>query len=183
MLIGYARVSTTEQNLDLQTDALKRAGCDRTFTDKISGATSERPGLAHVFDILREGDTLVVWKLDRLGRSLQHLVQTVNDLHARGIGFKSLNESIDTSSAAGKLIFHVFAALAEFERDLIRDRTRAGIAAAKARGRTGGRKEKLTDDAKGAARELLKTRPLPEVASVLGVSESTLRRRVVNVKG
>jgi DNA invertase Pin-like site-specific DNA recombinase len=139
MLIGYARVSTDEQTLHLQEDALKAAGCDRLFTDTISGSTSERPGLAEALDFIRPGDTIVVWRLDRLGRSLRHLIETITDLEKRGIGFRSLTESIDTTSPGGKLIFHIFGALAEFERDLIRQRTRAGLEAARARGRTGGR--------------------------------------------
>jgi DNA invertase Pin-like site-specific DNA recombinase len=139
MLIGYARVSTDEQTLHLQEDALKQAGCDRIFTDTISGATTERPGLAEALDFIRPGDTIVVWRLDRLGRSLRHLIETITDLEKRGIGFRSLTESIDTTSPGGKLIFHIFGALAEFERDLIRQRTRAGLEAARARGRRGGR--------------------------------------------
>lgn len=127
MLVGYARVSTTDQNLDLQRDAHSAAGCKRVFTDIASGARAERPGLAQAFKECRAGDTLVVWKLDRLGRSLPHLVETVRDLVAWGIGFKSLQESIDTTTIGGKLIFHIFASLAEFERDIIRERTLAGL--------------------------------------------------------
>jgi len=127
MLIGYARVSTLEQNLDLQKDALARAGCEQTFEDKESGTKTERPGLTRALEALRPGDTLVVWKLDRLGRSLKHLVETVQNLNEKGIGFKSLQESIDTTTSGGKLVFHVFAALAEFERDIIRERTQAGF--------------------------------------------------------
>src|SRR5690348_6581068 len=136
--VGYARVSTGEQTLDLQLDALAAAGCDRVFQDTASGAKAERPGLARALDFLRPGDTLVVWRLDRLGRSLQHLIQTLTALDQRGVGFKSLTESIDTTTPGGKLVFHIFGALAEFERDLIRERTQAGLAAARARGRTGG---------------------------------------------
>ena len=139
MLVGYARVSTTDQNLDLQKDALRAAGCERLFTDMASGAKAERPGLAQALRECRPGDTLVVWKLDRLGRSLPHLVETVRELLEREVGFKSLQESIDTTTSGGKLIFHLFASLAEFERDLIRERTNAGLAAARARGRRGGR--------------------------------------------
>src|SRR5689334_7385103 len=138
MLIGYARVSTGEQTLDLQTDALRAAGCDRLFTDTISGASTERVGLAAALDISRSGDTLVVWRLDRLGRSLRHLIETITTLEKQGVGFRSLTEAIDTTSPGGKLVFHLFGALAEFERDLIRARTRAGMAAARARGRVGG---------------------------------------------
>lgn len=130
MLVGYARISTPEQNLDLQRDALKKCGCERTFTDVASGARTERQGLIEALDFLRSGDTLVVWKLDRLGRSLPHLIETVNALAVRQVGFRSLQEAIDTTTAGGKLIFHVFGALAEFERDLVRDRTRAGLSAA-----------------------------------------------------
>src|SRR5437763_1565586 len=139
MLIGYARVSTQEQTLSLQQDALHQAGCERIFTDTASGAKADRPGLDDAVDHVRSGDTLVVWKLDRLGRSLPHLIETIRQLQERGIGFKSLTEQIDTTTSGGKLIFHVFAALAEFERDVIRERTRAGLTAARARGRRGGR--------------------------------------------
>ena len=139
MLIGYARVSTDDQTLDLQRDALTQAGCDRIFTETMSGAKADRPGLAEALAFARPGDTLVVWRLDRLGRSLRHLIETVTGLADRGVGFKSLTESIDTTSPGGKLIFHIFGALAEFERDLIRERTQAGLTAARSRGRTGGR--------------------------------------------
>ena len=150
MLVGYARVSTQEQTLALQQDALRKAGCERIFTDTVSGAgarwaTQERAGLAEALEFMRSGDTLVVWKLDRLGRSLKHLIETVNVLQERGIGFKSLTEQIDTTSSGGKPIFHVFGALAEFERDLIRERTNAGLQAARARGRQGGRPRSLDE--------------------------------------
>jgi DNA invertase Pin-like site-specific DNA recombinase len=135
MLIGYARVSTQEQNLDLQKDALLHAGCKRIFTDVASGAKSSRTGLDEAIDFLREGDTLVVWKLDRLGRSLKHLIDLVNSLNEKNINFRSLQENIDTTTNEGKLIFHVFGALAEFEREIIRERTQAGLSAARARGR------------------------------------------------
>ena len=138
-LLGYARVSTADQQPQLQVDALEHAGCYRVFTETASGARSDRPVLEQLLDQLRPGDTLVVWKLDRLGRSLRHLVDTVTGLADRGIGFRSLQEAIDTTTPGGKLVFHVFAALAEFERDLIRERTSAGLAAARARGRHGGR--------------------------------------------
>src|SRR5918995_2311457 len=137
-LLGYARVSTTDQQPQLQVDALERAGCYRVFTETASGARADRPILEQLLDQLRPGDTLVVWKLDRLGRSLRHLVETISELADRGIGFRSLQEAIDTTTPGGKLVFHVFAALAEFERDLIRERTSAGLAAARARGRPGG---------------------------------------------
>jgi DNA invertase Pin-like site-specific DNA recombinase len=139
MHLGYARVSTGEQTLHLQEDALKSAACAELYTDTASGTKAERPGLASALDHLRKGDTLVVWRLDRLGRSLRHLIETLTDLDTRGIGFKSLTENIDTTTPGGKLVFHIFGALAEFERDLIWARTNAGLAAARARGRTGGR--------------------------------------------
>jgi DNA invertase Pin-like site-specific DNA recombinase len=143
-LLGYARVSTTDQQPRLQVDALKRAGCYRVFTETASGTCADRPTLEQVLDQLRPGDTLVVWKLDRLGRSLRHLVDTITELAERGVGFRSLQEAIDTTTPGGKLVFHVFAALAEFERDLIRERTAAGLAAARARGRHGGRPSVMT---------------------------------------
>src|SRR3954465_11340873 len=127
MLIGYARVSTADQTLALQQDALKKVGCDQIFTDTASGALSERKGLEQAISHLREGDTLVVWRLDRLGRSLRHLIDTITALDARGIGFKSITENIDTTTSGGKLVFHIFGALAEFERDIIRERTQAGL--------------------------------------------------------
>ncbi len=139
MNIGYARISTHDQNLGLQEDALKNADCKEIFQDIASGTKTERPGLEEAMAYLREGDTLIVWKLDRLGRSIQHLIQTIKLLSERKIGFKSLQESIDTTTSGGKLIFHIFSALAEFERDLITERTQAGLEAARARGRLGGR--------------------------------------------
>src|ERR671932_1719819 len=142
MLIGYARVSTNEQNLDLQRDALERAGCDLIFDDHVSGIKARRPGLEQALSHLRAGDTLVVWRLDRLGRSLRHLIDTVTDLQERGIGFKSLTESIDTTTSGGRLVFNIFASLAEFEREIIRERTLAALQSARARGRKGGRPKK-----------------------------------------
>jgi DNA invertase Pin-like site-specific DNA recombinase len=139
MLIGYARISTTDQTLALQQDALTAAGCNRIFTDTASGGRTDRPGLTEALSYVRSGDTLVVWRLDRLGRSLGHLIQTVRELRERGVHFRSLQEQLDTATSGGKLVFHVFGALAEFERDLIRERTNAGLAAARARGRRGGR--------------------------------------------
>src|SRR5512142_3513689 len=156
MLVGYARVSTEDQNLDLQRDALTHAGCERIFTDVASGAQDERPGLAEAIAFLRPGDTLAVWKLDRLGRLLKHLIETVTTLQAKKIGFRSLQESIDTTTSGGKLIFHVFGALAEFERDLIRERTQAGLQAARARGRHGGRPRALDEKRLALARSLHK---------------------------
>lgn len=145
VLIGYARVSTDDQTLDLQLDALQAAGCEsrRIYTDQVSGAKTDRPGLTKALDMLREGDTLVVWRLDRLGRSLPHLLEVAENLKSRHIGFKSLTESIDTTTPTGELIFHIFGALAQFERNLIRERTNAGLAAARARGRVGGGKHLL----------------------------------------
>src|SRR6184192_2483038 len=139
MNIGYARVSTQDQTLNLQKDALEKLGCNKIFTDTSSGTKAERNGLEEALEYVREGDTLVVWRLDRLGRSLKHLIETISQLDTRKIGFKSLTENIDTTTSGGKLIFHIFGALAEFERNLIRERTNAGLEAARARGRKGGR--------------------------------------------
>ena len=178
MIIGYARVSTEDQNLDLQMDALKEAGCERIFEDKISGSTTERAGLDKALNSLRKGDTLIVWKLDRLGRSLQHLISIITGLNEGGIYFRSLKESLDTSSSTGKLIFHIFGALAEFERDIIRERTMAGLASARARGRVGGR-PKIMDDGKiKLAKTLMAdhSRSIREICEILGVSKATLYR-------
>jgi DNA invertase Pin-like site-specific DNA recombinase len=179
MFIGYARVSTQEQTLVLQQDALTKADCSRVFTDTASGAKADRPGLEEALDFVRAGDTLVVWKLDRLGRSLPHLLQTVAGLQERGVGFKSLTEQIDTTTPGGKLIFHVFGALAEFERDLIRERTHAGLAAARARGRLGGRPKKLADAKQlELARTLYDTgqTDIATICATLGISRATLYR-------
>ena len=178
MIIGYARVSTHDQNLNLQLDALKTAGCERLFEDQISGSATERPGLAEALKILREGDTLVVWRLDRLGRSLKHLITTVSELEASGVGFRSITESIDTTTNSGKLVFHVFGALAEFERELIRERTKAGLASARARGRVGGRPRKLDAKRIAQARALLAdpNQTVADVARVLNVGRATLYR-------
>lgn len=179
---GYARVSTREQILDLQLDALMKFGVDKNdiHVDTISGATTERPGLDDVLSAMQEGDTLVVWRLDRLGRSLKHLVSIITDLEERGIAFKSIQDgAIDTSSASGKLVFSIFAALAEFERNLIRERTKAGLESARARGRLGGRPKRTLDDAKvKMARSLYKAGDLSidEICSELGISKSTLYR-------
>lgn len=178
MRVGYARVSTQDQNLDLQRDALEQAGCEHTFTDIVSGAQAERAGLKEALSYCREGDTLVVWKLDRLGRSLQHLIETVQALQQRGIGFKSLQESIDTTTSGGKLIFHVFGALAEFERDIIRERTIAGLASARARGRKGGRPKAMTETKAEMALTLRQDpkRTVKEICQTLQISEATFYR-------
>lgn len=145
MKIGYARVSTEEQNLDLQIDTLKESGCEKIYTDKASGRKEQRPGLNDMLTYVRPGDVIVTWKLDRLGRSTKGLIELITDLQNKGVEFKSLKENIDTTTAGGKLIFHVFAALAEFEADIIRERTHAGLAAARARGRKGGRPRVLSE--------------------------------------
>jgi DNA invertase Pin-like site-specific DNA recombinase len=176
-LVGYGRVSTHEQNLDLQIDALTRAGCVRVFTDKASGALASRPELAAALDYARPGDTLVVWRLDRLGRSLPHLIETVQALEARGVGFRSLTESIDTTTPGGRLVFHVFGALAEFERDLTRERVAAGLAAARARGRRGGRPTVMTEAKLAAGRRMLDAGDSPStIAAALGVSRASVYR-------
>ncbi|GJG89329.1 resolvase [Gemmatimonadetes bacterium T265] len=173
-------MSTHEQSLALQQDALAKAGCDRTYTDVISGVAVEREGLAAALDYVRSGDTLVVWRLDRLGRSLRHLIEQVTALEARGVGFHSLTEAIDTTTSGGKLVFHIFGALAEFERNVIRERTKAGLAAAKARGRLGGRKRVLSPTQVEAARGLMAdpTRPIADVCAAMRVSRATLYRYV-----
>lgn len=181
MKVGYARVSTDEQTLDLQRDALTAAGCTQLFEDTASGATVERVGLQQVLAYVRAGDTVVVWRLDRLGRSLKALIELLNGLHEREVGFVSLTEQIDTTTPGGKLIFHVFGALAEFERDLIRERTTAGLAAARARGRKGGRPRAAAfADPKQAAmaRDLYKGRhhSVADICRTLKVSRATLYR-------
>ena len=179
MIVGYARVSTVEQILDLQKDALAQAGCDKVFEDTISGAKSARPGLDAALAFMRPGDVLTVWRLDRLGRSLKMLIETMNAMQARGIELRSLTEQIDTTTPGGKLIFHIFGSLAEFERDLIRERTQAGLAAARARGRQGGRPRKLGTPGKVAmARNLYADHSLSitEICATLGVSKATLYR-------
>jgi DNA invertase Pin-like site-specific DNA recombinase len=178
MNVGYARVSTGDQNFNLQRDALKAAGCDESkiFTDRLSGGRDERPGLVQALEYVRQGDTLVVWRLDRLGRSLSHLIQVTTGLEQRGVGFKSLQEGIDTTTSGGKLVFHIFGALAEFERSLIRERTNAGLKAARARGRNGGRRKKLDFRKLAVAESLLKDSKLTvaEVAEQVGIARSTL---------
>jgi DNA invertase Pin-like site-specific DNA recombinase len=175
MLIGYQRTSTLEQNLDLQCDALTKAGCERIFSDQVSGAKFDRPGLSEALNFAREGDCICVWRLDRLGRSLQHLIEVVADLESRGVGLRSLTENIDTSSAGGRLVFHVFAAMAEFERNLTRERCLAGLAAARARGKVGGRRQVLTGQKLELAKRLRadRTMPVDEACRILGCSRST----------
>src|SRR5574339_532031 len=185
MLIGYARVSTLEQTLALQQDALTQAGYERIFTDTASGSLTDRPGLTEAFAFARPGDTLVVWRLDRLGRSLRHLIDTVGALQQRGIGFKSLQEQLDTTSSGGKLVFPVFGALAEFERDLIRERTQAGLTAARARGRLGGRPRALDLRKVQIAQQLYhdKTNAIADICRTLRISRATLYRYVKTETG
>lgn len=180
MLIGYARVSTQDQNPELQVDALKEAGCDRVFQEKASGASRDRPALMEALSFLRERDTLVVWKMDRLARSLKQLIETVESLESKQIGFRSVTENIDTTTPGGKLIFHIFGALAEFERSIIRERTNAGLASARARGRLGGRPPALTKEDLLVAHALLSDADISvkDVASRLGVSMSTLYKHI-----
>ncbi|MDD3597821.1 recombinase family protein [Sulfuricurvum sp.] len=177
MLIGYARVSTTDQNLTLQKEALDKAGCERIYEDTISGTRAERPGLTKALEMLRSGDTLVVWKLDRLGRSVKNLITLVGEINSNGIHFKSLTDSIDTGTPSGRFFFHVMASLAEMERELIIERTRAGLEVARALGRKGGRKRTMTDSKIDSAKKLLSSGVPPrDVAKDLGVSLATLYR-------
>lgn len=177
MLIGYARVSTQDQNLELQREALTKAGCQKVFEDKVSGTRVDRPGLTKAQEILREGDTLVVWKLDRLGRSVKHLVDLIGELHKQGIQFKSLTDAIDTCTPSGRFFFHVMASLSEMERELIIERTRAGLDVARQLGRKGGRKPKMTGSKIESAKKLLASgMPAKDVANNLGVSVPTLYR-------
>jgi DNA invertase Pin-like site-specific DNA recombinase len=185
MQIGYARVSTEEQTLNLQLDALKATGCEQVFTDRVSGAKADRPGLTNALGHLRAGDTLVVWRLDRLGRSLPHLIETITALADRGVSFKSLTESIDTTHTGGRLIFHIFGALAEFERDLIRERTRAGLTAARARGRKGGhpRVKSLADPKQLTVAKRLyaaKDTTVEELCRMFKVSRATFYRYITD---
>ena len=176
MHIGYARVSTNDQNLDLQRDALQKS-CKKIYEDTISGSRRDRPGLERALEDLREGDTLVVWKLDRLGRSVKDLVELVGDLEKRGVHFQSLTDAIDTSTPAGRFFFHVMASLAQMERELLIERTHAGLAAARAQGRVGGRKPKMTPSKLKAAKRLLESGAAPkDVANDLGISVPTLYR-------
>ena len=176
MLIGYARVFTDDQNLDLQRDALVRAGCEKIYTDQQSGASTDRLGLTGVLEMVRSGDTLVVWRLDRLGRSLKHLIHLVEKLEHQGIGLRSLQENIDTTTNGGRLVFHLFGALAEFERNLIRERTQAGLSAARARGRQGGRPKLLDPKKRELALRLYQERQhsIVEICQIMGISKSTL---------
>ncbi|HHF7368317.1 TPA: recombinase family protein [Legionella bozemanae] len=180
MLIGYARVSTDDQNLDLQLDALNNVGCNKIFHDQVTGSKMLRPGLEAALEFAREGDVFVVWRLDRLSRSLKHLIEMIALLDSRKIGLRSLHESIDTSSSSGKLIFHIFAALAEFERNLIRERTYAGLQAARARGRNGGRPKKLSTDKAKLAIQLYEGRQysIKKICELVGVSKPTLYKYI-----
>jgi DNA invertase Pin-like site-specific DNA recombinase len=180
MLIGYARVSAVDQNLALQRDALTEAVCAKIFTEQMSGAVTDRPALHDALEFARSGDTLIVWKLDRLARSMKQLIETVEVLRVRGIGFRSLTEALDTTTAQGRLVFHMFGALAEFERSLIRERTQAGLAAARRLGRKGGRPPKLTDNDIEAAKALLANPDIgvTQIAHRLGVSPATLYRSI-----
>jgi len=183
MLVGYARVSTAEQTLDLQQDALRKIGCEQIFTDTASGAKTDRLGLEEALSFVRTGDLLDVWRLDRLGRSLKHLIKTIGHLQARDIGFRSIQENIDTTTSGGKLVFHVFGALAEFERDLIRERTQAGLVAARARGRRGGRPRvaALNDAKKVLLAQALyqdKRNTIATICTMLRISRSTLYRYI-----
>ncbi len=185
MKIGYVRVSKQEQHEALQIDALKEAGCKKWFLDKMTGSKAERKGLDEALAYVRPGDTFVVWKLDRAGRSLTHLIELLKGLQERGIEFISLTEQIDTTTPGGKLIFHLMGALAEFERDLIRERTNAGLAAARVRGRVGGRPRKLKTNGKVAlARQMFadQSHSIPEICEALGISRATLYRYVREAK-
>jgi DNA invertase Pin-like site-specific DNA recombinase len=185
MFIGYARVSTDDQNLDLQLDALAKAGCERIFEDRMSGARAERPGLLRALDVARGDDTLVVWRLDRLGRSLKDLIRHVETMEERKIGLRSLQESIDTTTSGGRLFFHIFGALAEFERNLIRERTMAGLTAARARGRQGGRPKLLDPEKRRLAVELYqgKKHTIIEICRLMGISKPTLYSYVEEARG
>ena len=180
MLIGYARVSTQDQHLHLQLDDLHKTGCERVYQEKVS-STKDRPQLARLLESIREGDTVVVWKLDRLGRSLKELIGLINAFQAKGVGFRSLNDAIDTTTAQGRLVFNIFASLAEFERDLIGERTKAGLSAARARGRQGGRPKGMTKEANGKAQAVWtlyekREKSTQEIAKLLGISRATVYR-------
>lgn len=183
MKIGYARISTGDQSLDLQRDAIKTEGCSEIFEDVASGSRQDREGLIRALQYLREGDVLIVWKLDRLGRSLKHLIELGLDLQSKGIHLKSLRENIDTETPIGKLFFHLIAALAEFERDIIRDRTRAGLEAARSRGKFGGRKPLLDTKQIEMAHSLMNSgvSTMEEISKMLGVSRTTLYRHTKKI--
>lgn len=185
MLIGYARVSTDDQNLNLQRDALKQAGCTKIYEDRLSGAAVARPGLERALEVARAGDVLVVWRLDRLGRSLKDLIGMMETLSARGIELHSLSESIATNSSSGQLIFHLFGALAEFERHLIRERTQAGLSAARARGRKGGRPKALEPAKRRLALKLYEERQhtIAEICRLMGISKPTLYSYIAEARG
>jgi DNA invertase Pin-like site-specific DNA recombinase len=177
MLVGYARVSTLDQNLEPQLLALNKIGCEKLYQDQISGTKKNRPGLQLALEVLREGDTLVVWKLDRLGRTVKGLIDLINQLHQKNIHFKSLTDNVDTSTPSGRFFFHVMASLAQMEKELVVERTRAGLAAAKTQGRVGGRKRKMTPSKIESAKKLLASGLLPkDIARNLGVSVPTLYR-------
>jgi DNA invertase Pin-like site-specific DNA recombinase len=180
MLIGYARVSTHDQTLHSQRDALQKAGCEQIFTDTVSGTKTERKGLAEAFSHLRRGDTLVVWRLDRLGRSLRHLIDTITALDERGVGFKSLQENIDTTTSGGKLVFHIFGVLAEFEREIIKERTQAGLQSARSRGKVGGRPKALTQKEVQMLRNMASDKSLTvsDICKTLGIGRTTFYRYV-----
>ena len=181
MLIGYTRVSTDDQDRELQLEALKGAGCARCFSDTASGSLADRPQLRRALEELRDGeDTLVVWRLDRLGRSLRHLIELMGELERRRLGFRSLTEGVDTTTSSGRLVFHIFGAIAEFERQLIRERTRAGLSVARARGRHGGRRTVMTEHKLRVAREMLAARQhtMQEIADTIGVGRATLYRHL-----
>ena len=182
--VGYARVSTLDQDLSLQLDALSAAGCSKVFEDRASGARADRAGLQAALDYVRDGEVLVVWKLDRLGRSLPHLIETVTALSARGVGFRSLTEAIDTTTPGGRLIFHIFGALSQFERDLIQERTRAGLAAAAVRGHKSGRKPVITEEKLKRARSMIgKGLTVREIATRLKVGKTALYEALRPVTG
>jgi len=177
MLVGYARISTQDQHLALQLSALKKIGCEKLYQDQLSGAKNNRPGLQLALEVLRKGDTLVVWKLDRLGRTVKGLIDLVNQLHLKEIHFKSITDNVDTSTPSGRFFFHVMASLAQMERELVAERTKAGLAAAKKQGRIGGRKRKMTKSKIESAKKLLETGVLPrDVAKNLSISIPTLYR-------
>ena len=182
MLFGYARVSTLEQNLDLQKDDLEKAGCEEVIVDKVSGTVANRPGLNQLKSVLRKGDTVMVWRLDRLGRSLRDLIEWVNYFDEKEVAFRSLKESLDTATSSGKLVFHIFGALAEFERNLIKERTSAGLAAARARGRLGGAKKKLSEKQSKHLIELYQSKkhPVKDICELFQISKPTLYKYVRN---